>query len=94
MQKSLMSVVIPFIFMIAIFYGVVLIPEKKKKAKYKSMLDNLKVNDDIITRGGIVGKIERIHEDFFIISTGPDKVRLKLTKNGVGIVVDKEEENK
>ena len=91
-MPKILSTIIPFIFMIAIFYAVVLIPEKKRKTKYKSMLDNLKVNDEIITRGGIVGKIERIHEDFFIISTGPDKVKLKLTRNGVGMVLDKKEE--
>lgn len=91
MPKGL-STIIPFIFMIVILYAVILIPEKKRKTKYKSMLDNLKVNDEIITRGGIVGKIERIHEDFFIISTGPDKVKLKLTRNGVGMVLEKKEE--
>lgn len=92
MPKGL-STIIPFIFMIVILYAVILIPEKKRKTKYKSMLDNLKVNDEIITRGGIVGKIERIHEDFFIISTGPDKVKLKLTRNGVGMVLEKKEES-
>ena len=91
MPKGL-STIIPFIFMIVILYAVILIPEKKRKTKYKSMLDNLKVNDEIITRGAIVGKIERIHEDFFIISTGPDKVKLKLTRNGVGMVLEKKEE--
>ncbi len=91
MPKGL-GTIIPFIFMIVILYAVILIPEKKRKTKYKSMLDNLKVNDEIITRGGIVGKIERIHEDFFIISTGPDKVKLKLTRNGVGMVLEKKEE--
>ncbi|KEH87247.1 preprotein translocase subunit YajC [Clostridium novyi A str. BKT29909] len=91
MPKGL-GTIIPFIFMIVILYAVILIPEKKRKTKYKSMLDNLKVNDEIITRGGIVGKIERIHEDFFIISIGPDKVKLKLTRNGVGMVLEKKEE--
>lgn len=90
MPKSAMPL-LSIIFMMAIFYAFVLIPEKKRKNKYKAMLDNLKVNDEIVTRGGVIGKIERIHEDFIILSTGPDKVKLKITKNGVGLVVNKEE---
>ncbi|AEB75737.1 preprotein translocase subunit YajC [Clostridium botulinum] len=90
MSKSFMPI-LSLVFVMAIFYAVVLIPEKKRKNKYKSMLNDLKVNDEVVTRGGVVGKIERIHDDFIVISTGPDKVKVKITKNGVGIVINKEE---
>ncbi|CAG7841114.1 MULTISPECIES: preprotein translocase subunit YajC [Clostridium] len=90
MQGTFMPI-LSLLFLIVIFYLFILMPEKKRKNKYKSMINNLKVNDEVVTRGGIVGKIERIHEDFIVISTGPDKVKLKVTKNGIGIVINKEE---
>ena len=47
------------------------------------MIDNLKVNDEIMTKGGIIGKIINIQERFIIVQTGPDKIKIKLDKTGV-----------
>lgn len=73
----------PLIFMVVFFYLVVFVPESKRKKKYAAMLNNLKVNDEIMTKGGIIGKIINIQERFVIVQTGPDKVRIKLDKTGV-----------
>lgn len=73
----------PLIFMIVIFYLIIFVPEGKRKKRYKAMLDNLKVNDEIMTKGGIVGKIINVQDRFVILQTGPDKVRIKLDKTGV-----------
>lgn len=73
----------PILFMVIFFYLIIFIPENKRKKKYKSMLANLKVNDEIITKGGIVGKIVNIQERFLIVQTGPDKAKIKLDKTGV-----------
>lgn len=73
----------PIIAMLVFFYLAILIPEGKRKKKYKSMLDNLKVNDEVMTKGGIIGKIINIQERAIIVQTGPDKVRIKLDKTGV-----------
>jgi preprotein translocase subunit YajC len=47
------------------------------------MLSGLKVNDEIMSRGGIIGKIVNIQDNFVIMQTGPDKMRIKLDKNGI-----------
>lgn len=47
------------------------------------MLQELKVNDQIMTKGGIIGKITHIQEDILTIQTGPDRVKIKLDKTGV-----------
>lgn len=82
MTKTLMQFA-PLIFMIALFYLIIFVPEGKRKKKYKAMLDNLKVNDEIMTKGGIIGKIINVQDRFIILQTGPDKVRIKLDKTGV-----------
>lgn len=69
--------------MIVIFYLIIFVPEGKRKKRYRAMLDNLKVNDEIMTKGGIVGKIINVQDRFVILQTGPDKVRIKLDKTGV-----------
>lgn len=73
----------PLIVMMIAFYLIIFVPEGKRKKKYKLMLDNLKVNDEIMTKGGIVGKIINIQERFIVVQTGPDKIKIKLDKTGV-----------
>lgn len=73
----------PLIFMIVLFYLIIFVPEGKRKKRYRAMLDNLKVNDEIMTKGGIVGKIINVQDRFVILQTGPDKVKIKLDKTGV-----------
>jgi preprotein translocase subunit YajC len=73
----------PLIVMMIIFYIVIFVPESRRKKKYGSMLRSLKVNDEIMTKGGIVGKIINIQDSFVVIQTGPDRVKIKLDKTGV-----------
>ncbi len=91
-SSNMLSLVLPFVLMIGLMYLMVFLPEKKRKKKYQQMLDSLNVNDEVMTRGGVVGKIINIKDDYVIIESGPDKTRLKFTKNAIGDVVSKKEE--
>ena len=73
----------PLIFMMGFFYVIIFIPENKRKKKYRSMLDNLRVNDEVMTKGGIIGKIVNIQDRFIIVQTGPDRIKIKIDKTGV-----------
>jgi len=73
----------PIILMLGVFYLIVFVPESKRKKKYASMLASIKVNDEIVTRGGIMGKITNIQDDFVIVQSGPDRARFKLSKSGI-----------
>lgn len=79
---------IPFIVMIALFYIFIFVPENKRKKNYASMLNGLKVDDEIMTKGGIIGKLVNIQDRFIILETGPDKMRIKLDKNGISHVIN------
>ena len=82
----------PIILMLGVFYLIVFVPESKRKKKYGSMLSNIKVNDEIVTRGGIMGKITNIQDDFVIVQSGPDRARFKLSKTGILNVLNEKEE--
>jgi len=79
---SLLSIVL----MLGVFYLVVFIPENKRKKKYAALLNNLKVNDEVMTKGGIIGKIVNMQEEFVILESGPDRTKIKLAKTGIGSV--------
>ena len=89
-MAQLLSLVVPFIFMFGIMYFLLIRPEKKRTAKYNEMLSELKVNDEILTRGGIVAKIITLEEDQLVVQTGPDRVRLRITKNAISQKITKE----
>lgn len=86
-----LGLILPFILMIGVFYLMVFLPENKRKKKYSAMIGSLKVNDEIVTKGGIIGKIVNIQDNFVIVESGPDRMRIKLDKNGVLNAIAKEE---
>lgn len=73
----------PLVLVGVIFYFLLIVPEKKRKKKYQGMLGELKVNDEIVTRGGIIGKITHIDDKTITIESSPAKTKIKLEKNGV-----------
>lgn len=81
-MKSLQSL-LPLLLIVVIFYLLIFLPESKRKKKYNSMLSALKVNDEVMTKGGIVGKVVNIQERNVTLQTGPDRVRIKLDKTGI-----------
>ena len=90
MAQALIQIVIPFAAMFAIMYFLLILPEKKRTKKYNTMLSELKVNDQVLTRGGIVGKIITIEDDQMVIQSGPDRVRFRITKNAIAQKLNKE----
>lgn len=86
--------ILPIIAMLGLFYAIVFIPENKRKKRYNEMINSLKVNDEVLTRGGIMGKIINLKEDYVIIESGPDRSRFKLSKQGISNVISQTEEEK
>ena len=70
--------------MIAIFYFMIIRPEKKRKREEENLRSSLKEGDKITTIGGIVGKIIYIEGENIVIETSKDRVRVELKKWAVG----------
>ena len=81
----------PMLIVFVVFYLVLLLPEKKRKKQYMQMLDNLQVNDEVMTRGGIIGKIISLDGENMVLESGPDRARLKMTKNAIANKIYKED---
>lgn len=87
-MANYLGALIPFIIMIGMFYLLIFLPENKRKKKYNEMLNSLKLNDEVITKGGIIGKLVNVQDKFVIIETGPDRMRIKFDKNGISHVLN------
>ncbi|GFP76851.1 preprotein translocase subunit YajC [Clostridium fungisolvens] len=85
---------LPLIVVFVIFYALLIIPERKRKKQYQSMLNDLKINDEIISKGGIIGKVVNLQDDYIILESGPDRARIKLSRQGIANVINTKEDNK
>lgn len=72
--------IIMIVAMLAIMYFMLIRPENKKKKAAEEMRSSLKVGDQIITIGGIVGTICAVKEKTIVMETGADRVRIEFTK--------------
>jgi preprotein translocase subunit YajC len=88
---EIFSVVLPFVAMLGIMYLFLILPEKKRTKKYNEMLASLQKNDEIITRGGVIGKIVIVEENHVIIETSAERTKLKISKTGIATKVNKVE---
>ncbi|MEG1255462.1 preprotein translocase subunit YajC [Clostridium sp.] len=86
-MQNLMAFV-PMILVFVLFYLMIFMPEKKRKKQYNDMINSLSVNDKIMTKGGIRGKIINIQEDYVILESGPDRARIEMSKLGIASVTE------
>lgn len=79
---SIIWTLLPFVFIFGIFYFLVILPQKKQKQQLQDMVNNLQINDEIVTNGGIIGKVKEIKETSFIIQSA-EKSFLEVGKSAV-----------
>lgn len=80
--SSLIWTLLPFVFIFGIFYFLVILPQKRQKQQLAEMITQLKINDEIVTNGGIIGKIKEVKETSFIIQSA-EKSFLEIGKSAV-----------
>ncbi|RVU55277.1 preprotein translocase subunit YajC [Anaerosphaera multitolerans] len=91
---SMLATFVPIIILFAVMYFLMIRPQKKKEAQIKDMIANLKVGDNVITIGGIMGKIVIIKDDYVCLETSGEKSRIDIMKWGINSVVKKTEDLK
>ncbi len=74
------SMLFVLIAMFGIMYFLMIRPENKKKKEAEAMRDAVKVGDEIITIGGIVGTVCHVKDDKIVIETSADRVRVEFAK--------------
>lgn len=80
---SLLSMLLPFAGLILIFYFLIIRPEKKRNKEMQEMLNNIQVADEVITTGGIIGRVLSVKEDTVLIETGSDRTKIRVMKSAI-----------
>ena len=78
------------VLLIVMIYFMMIRPQRKKEKADQEMRASLKVGDEIITIGGIIGKVEKITEKTVIISTTAGKNKIEFLKSAIASVSSKD----
>lgn len=79
---SLIWTLLPFVFIFGIFYFLVILPQKKQRQQLQDMIGQLKINDEVVTNGGVIGRIKEVKDTSFIIQSA-EKSFLEIGKQAV-----------
>lgn len=87
-----MSSILFLVIIFVVFYFFLIRPENKRKKKLNEMRSNISLGDEIVTIGGIMGKVVQVTEDTITFETGEDRVRIQVTKWAISSNVREEKE--
>jgi len=83
---------LPMVFIFVIFYFLLILPMRKKQKKTQEMLSKLKKGDEVITGGGIFGRISALDEERgFVILQISDNTKIKVLRSAVAALASEPE---
>ena len=80
---SIATMILPLVLMVLIFYFLIIRPEKKRNKETQEMLENIQVADEVITNGGIIGRVLSVQKDTVLIETGSDRTKIRVIKQAI-----------
>lgn len=80
---SFAALALPLLFIFAIFYFLLILPQQKRQKKWQGMINELKAGDFVTTSGGIQGRILSVSDDFVQLRVPPDNLRIQVAKAAV-----------
>ena len=87
MQSSLMSM-LPLVLMFVVLYFVMIRPQMKKQKEHRAMIDALAKGDEVVTAGGLLGKVTKLGEGFIGLEVASG-VELQVQRSAVVQVMPK-----
>ena len=85
MFATMLTTILPLGLFVGVFYFLLIRPENKRKKKAAEMLNNIQIADEVVTSGGIIGRVIDVKPDTdtLVIETGGDKTRIRVLKSHI-----------
>ena len=88
---SAIASVLPLVLIFAIMYFLLIRPQQKKMKEMKAMVDALRRGDQVLTQGGILGKVHKVGDDGVLEVEIAEGVKVKMPRHTIAQVMNKTE---
>lgn len=88
----LLMQIAPFILIFVVMYFMMIRPQKKREKEEQKMRNNLRVGDELVTIGGICGRVVNLKDDTVTIESGIDRTKIQFKKSAIQTVLTKHED--
>jgi len=87
-QPNAFVQLLPLVLIFVVFYFLLIRPQAKRAKEHKAMVAALAVGDEVVTAGGILGKVTETGDQFLTVELA-DGVRVKVQRHTIGAVLPK-----
>lgn len=87
-QPGLLQTILPLVVIFAVFYFLLIRPQTKRAKEHRVMVSALNAGDEVVTGGGILGRIRQVDEQFITLEVS-NGVELKVQRHTVGALMPK-----
>lgn len=87
-ESSALVQLLPLVVLLVLFYFLLIRPQMKRSKEQRQMLSSLSKGDEVVTNGGMVGRIAEVGENFLELEVA-DSVKIKVQKQAVSSVLPK-----
>jgi|TARA_B110000196_G_C20789014_1_gene494698 preprotein translocase subunit YajC len=85
-QTSTITSFLPLVVIFVLFYFLLIRPQQKRAKEHKKMVDELAEGQEVVTAGGVLGKIVSVNNDWLTLEVS-DGVSLKVQRGTISVVV-------
>jgi preprotein translocase subunit YajC len=78
-QSDMLSALAPFAILFIVFYFLLIRPQQKRAKEHRSMVENLAKGDEVVTSGGLVGRVVDLGDNFIEVEIA-DNVRVRVQR--------------
>ncbi len=85
---SLLGGILPLIVIFVVFYFLLIRPQSKRAKEHKQMVASLSKGDEVVTNGGLLGRISEMDDNFIVIEVA-DGVNIKVQRHAISTLLPK-----
>jgi preprotein translocase subunit YajC len=87
-SSSPISTIVMMLIFGVVFYFLLIRPQSKKQKEHKAMMNNIQTGDEVVTNGGILGKVSKVTDQFVVLNVAQG-VEMKFQKQSITATLPK-----
>ena len=95
-KANMLTQFLPFILMFGILYFLIIRPQRKKQKDHQQLLESLKIHDNVLTNGGIYGKVLNFKKDKTIVVLRIDEAtntKIEIQRGAIAGIINEEKKS-